>query len=339
MKDHIIALDMQLHIHRVSFKDMPDGTAVGAMNFWDGTNWVSISPGANGEVLKFVNNAPAWSAIGTTYYLDADADGYGDSTKSIIIIASSYIPNGIVIDYTDCDDADATVNIVTQTWFIDSDGDGYGVSSTLSCARPTNGFLLTELSGTGTDDCDDADATIKPSTVWYSPNNNEYYHQCNSPTAGAYVVYFYPHSNNVTCMCPDAANGSSGTVNGITYTKRTRAEITPDNAATTCTSGITDMSNLFNGNTSFNEDISSWDVSSVTTMKLMFRNAHDFNQNIGNWDTSNVTNMEVMFGDASAFNQDLSGWCVSNFSTQPSFFNSGTNNWILPQPFWGTCPQ
>ena len=56
---------------------------------------------------------------------------------------------------------------------------------------------------------------------------------------------FYLNSNGVTCMCPDASVGDTGVVNGITYTKRTRNEITPQNAATTCTSGITDMGNLF----------------------------------------------------------------------------------------------
>ena len=150
---------------------------------------------------------------------------------------------------------------------------------------------------------------------------------------------FYLHINGVTCMCPDAVIGSSGTVNGVTYTKRTVDEITPANAATTCTSGITDLSNKFNGNASFNEDISSWDTSSVNSMRFMFRNASNFNQNIGNWDVSNVNNMYAMFLNADAFNQDLSGWCVLNFSAQPSFFNTGTNSWTLPQPVWGMCPQ
>ncbi|MDG1327167.1 MAG: hypothetical protein P8P41_01840, partial [Flavobacteriaceae bacterium] len=44
---------------------------------------------------------------------------------------------------------------------------------------------------------------------------------------------FYLNSNGVTCMCPDAAVGDTGVVNGITYTKRTRGQITTENAATT----------------------------------------------------------------------------------------------------------
>lgn len=63
---------------------------------------------------------------------------------------------------------------------------------------------------------------------------------------------FYLHENGVTCMCPNAAIGESGVVNGITYTKRTKKQIEPGNASTTCTSGITDMSYLFDGKKGFN---------------------------------------------------------------------------------------
>ena len=71
-------------------------------------------------------------------------------------------------------------------------------------------------------------------------------------------------------MCPNASVGDTGVVNGITYTKRTKEQITPSNASTTCTSGITDMSDLFNGIGFFDGDIGSWDVSNVTDMSQMF---------------------------------------------------------------------
>ena len=76
---------------------------------------------------------------------------------------------------------------------------------------------------------------------------------------------FYLNSNVVTCMCPDASVGDTGVVNGITYTKRIREQITTENAATTCTSGITDMNYLFFLDTrNFNQDISSVSYTHLT---------------------------------------------------------------------------
>jgi len=46
---------------------------------------------------------------------------------------------------------------------------------------------------------------------------------------------------------------------------------------------------------SFNQDISNWNVSNVTNIAGMFYNAYKFNQPIGNWDVSNVDDMEVTF--------------------------------------------
>ncbi|MEC8672007.1 MAG: BspA family leucine-rich repeat surface protein, partial [Candidatus Thermoplasmatota archaeon] len=86
------------------------------------------------------------------------------------------------------------------------------------------------------------------------------------------------------------------------------------------TSLITDMSELFYDQWSFNYDISEWDTSSVTNMSLMFHYAEDFNQDISNWDVSSVNDMSYMFEIARSFNQDISNWNVSSVTTMKGMF-------------------
>lgn len=143
-----------------------------------------------------------------------------------------------------------------------------------------------------------------------TPANTPVWGTCPNP-------HFFLGTNGVTVFCTDASVGDRGTVNGITYTKRDRDEIFELSSAghnnpeyaTTCTSGITDMSNLFDFVNGFNRDISSWDVSSVTNMSSMFRFTN-FNGDIGSWDVSNVINMNSMFAFASNFNQNIGNWEV-----------------------------
>jgi surface protein len=104
------------------------------------------------------------------------------------------------------------------------------------------------------------------------------------------------------------------------------------------TSSVWNMSNMFLGAWSFNQPIGSWDTKNVTNMKRMFKGSRSFNYPLENWNVENVTKMEGMFKNAGSFNQDLSGWCVVNISSTPSGFASGTDDWTLAKPVWGTCP-
>ena len=98
---------------------------------------------------------------------------------------------------------------------------------------------------------------------------------------------------------------------------------------------VTSMNSMFQGATSFNHDISSWDVGSVNNMESMFSNATSFNKNIDSWNVSNVFDMSNMFKDATAFNQDISSWNVSNVISMTYMFSNATafdqniGSWVL----------
>jgi hypothetical protein len=122
------------------------------------------------------------SVTGTsTWYADADIDGYGDATSTT---AACTQPSGTVSDDTDCDDTDAAVSPADAevcdaadvdedcdglvddadssatgqtTWYADTDTDGYGdaASTSSACDAPTGHV------GDDTD-CDDTDIAISP---------------------------------------------------------------------------------------------------------------------------------------------------------------------------------
>jgi len=120
----------------------------------------------------------------STFYQDADGDGYGDpATTSAACTAST----GWVADASDCDDGisstfpgadefcdgmDSDCDGVTDeddaldaaSWYADGDGDGYADPSTASpaCSQPA-GYLDASLAI----DCDDSDATIHPGADEY----------------------------------------------------------------------------------------------------------------------------------------------------------------------------
>ena len=94
-------------------------------------------------------------------------------------------------------------------------------------------------------------------------------------------------------------------------------------------SGVTNMSTMLRGTTSFNNDISSWDVSSVTNMSGLFRDASLFNQPLDTWfdKLGNVTVFNFMFLGATSFNQNLNSWIINTTAdvSMSSMFEGATS--------------
>jgi surface protein len=107
----------------------------------------------------------------------------------------------------------------------------------------------------------------------------------------------------------------------------------PGNINSWNTAAVTNMSNMFYGASSFNQNIGSWNTAGVTDMSFMFSSASSFNQNIGSWNTAAVTDMGGMFLGASSFNQNIGSWNTAAVTNMPgmfygaSSFNQNIGSW------------
>jgi hypothetical protein len=96
---------------------------------------------------------------------------------------------------------------------------------------------------------------------------------------------------------------------------------------------VTNMHRMFGDAMAFNQPLNKWDVHQVRDMKYMFLNAKSFNQQIGKWNVSNVLDMSYMFFGAAAFNRSLYNWDVSNvwymfgMFRNASAFNQPLDRW------------
>ncbi len=117
------------------------------------------------------------AADATTWYADADSDGYGDAMSTTDACDQ---PSGYVVDASDCDDGSATVNPAatelcdgadndcdgdtdeddaadTTTWYADADADGHGdATSTADACEAPSGYVADST------DCDDSDGAVNP---------------------------------------------------------------------------------------------------------------------------------------------------------------------------------
>lgn len=152
--------------------------------------------------------------VKTTYYADADADGYG---SPFVTTQACTLPSGFSTNNTDCNDSAASINPgateicdsidnncngstdegVKGTYYVDADSDTYGDTSVsvTACSRPT-GYV--SVSG----DCNDSDAAVNPAAteVCDGKDNN-----CNSQTDEGVKLTYYRDADSDTFGDPDAS--------------------------------------------------------------------------------------------------------------------------------------
>jgi surface protein len=87
-----------------------------------------------------------------------------------------------------------------------------------------------------------------------------------------------------------------------------------------------DLHNLFWGCSSITTvpSVISWDTSAITHFGGMFNGCTSFNQDLSGLDTSVAGQIWSMFEGATSFNQDLSAWDVTNVTTAGAMFDGVT---------------
>jgi hypothetical protein len=142
----------------------------------------AVNPGAS-ESCNGVDddcNGAVDDGVGSTYYADADGDGYGDPRVSTV---SCSTPSGYAANDDDCDDTDATNRpggvehcddidedcdgtvdedaVDDDPYYLDGDGDGYGDGAATYSCDPIAGYADED------GDCDDGDEEISPDALEY----------------------------------------------------------------------------------------------------------------------------------------------------------------------------
>ncbi|MCP3168481.1 MopE-related protein [Myxococcus qinghaiensis] len=162
----------------------------------------SIRPGGT-EICDGADNncnGATDEGVQSTFYRDADGDGYGNAGLPTQACAR---PGGYVSDATDCNDSSASIRPgasevcdgadnncngqadegVMPTWYRDADGDGYGNASltTFACAQP-GGYA------SNANDCDDIRSNVSPGRAESCDglDNN-----CNGSTDEGVLLTFY----------------------------------------------------------------------------------------------------------------------------------------------------
>ena len=199
--------DNSIHPNTIWYQDV-DGDGFGGTNTFVGcippTGYLLTSSDLDDNNFFITNIPPQF------FYNDKDLDGYGDPLDSFF---ASQVPNGYVLNNTDCNDNDPSLHPQTQ-WYEDNDNDGHGGAlAYVGCEAPGNQVRLANDFDDSTafitnipprnfyqdsdgdnygnpnislfyskapngyvdnaDDCDDQNDSLHPDTIWYADTDGD----------------------------------------------------------------------------------------------------------------------------------------------------------------------
>ncbi|SDE12230.1 Fibronectin type III domain-containing protein [Pricia antarctica] len=175
------------------------GTTAGEMQYWDGSAWVAITPGTEGQVLKFTNNVPAWGVVNSVPGIPTIGTATGGNGQATVTFTAPENSGGLEITgYT----VTSNPGGITAT----------GTDSPISVTGLTNGtsytFTVTATNSMGTSAESSVSNSVIPVSVPNAPTIGEV-------TAGnelATVPFTAPSNNGGSTITSYTATSSPGNI-------------------------------------------------------------------------------------------------------------------------------
>ena len=148
---------------KLNRSDFPSGTNTGNILYWNGTSWVNLAPGAEGQVLKMSSGIPVWGSVTTSAVLA----GTASSTPTLTVNTALTNITHATLGATGIGTASSLPTGVSASWF----GNVLTISGTPSTVGtfnytiPLTGTGCTSLNATGTITVNATTATLTTSSV------------------------------------------------------------------------------------------------------------------------------------------------------------------------------